>query len=351
MSTLKVNDKVLISEHCYFKPLAGKAGIVTAHNPEWEKPYRIFIPGCKNVRSSTNEWYFYPNDLYRVYQSPVDDTFMRKWERKFDEQKSSEGCELTMPYSNSKAKEQDSDLWSAAAKVLNNNDNLYLASDSFHSVLDSNCGLKMNVDIGWMIKDVIFNPPATIILWHDGNKTVVKCSDNDEFDKEKGFAMALSKYILGNRGSYYDIFKKFDATKEAEKPDAETECSLSDQLHDIFNEAFKAMYIAKPKKKKKIFGVRLKKKDDTEKKDDLSMTYKDIAQKANVGTTYKDIVQKQYPKCIGEDFYGGVSGCPGHYITGAPIMHDCFSPFLTVNEKNAMCTKCWNSPCPDKEDN
>lgn len=346
MTTFKVNDKVLISKHCYFKPLAEKAGIVTACNLNWEKPYRIYIPGCRNARSSTNEWYFYYDDLCKVYPYPVDDNFMNEWERKWDEQKSSEACELTMPYLNSKERKHHEDLWSAAAKVLNNNDNLYLASDSFHSTLDSNCGLKMNVNIGWMIKDVIFNPPATIILWNDGNKTVVKCSDNDEFDKEKGFAMALSKYILGNRGSYYDIFKKFDAVNETEKPNDEPECSLGDQLHDIVNNALKKAYIKyvhetepnqlNTKPKKKILGVRLRKKDDTEKE---------------VKTTYKDVVKKLYPNNVGEAFYGGVSACPGVYIDGAPRFTDkCFNPFLGREEKNVICTKCWNSPCPDKED-
>lgn len=36
------------------------------------------------------------------------------------------------------------------------------------------------------IDRVIFNPPATIVLWDDGTKTVVKCSEDDEWDEEKG---------------------------------------------------------------------------------------------------------------------------------------------------------------------
>lgn len=58
------------------------------------------------------------------------------------------------------------------------------------------------------IKDVIFNDPATIIIWEDGSKTVVK-AENEEFDPEKGLAMAISKRMLGNRYDYYDIFKKY----------------------------------------------------------------------------------------------------------------------------------------------
>lgn len=58
------------------------------------------------------------------------------------------------------------------------------------------------------IKKVIFNPPATIVLWSDGTKTVVKCQD-EPFDKEKGLAMAISRKALGNRHDYYNVFKKY----------------------------------------------------------------------------------------------------------------------------------------------
>lgn len=58
------------------------------------------------------------------------------------------------------------------------------------------------------IRKVIFNDPATIILWSDGSKTVVK-AENEEFDPEKGLAMAISKKALGNEGNYYNVFKKW----------------------------------------------------------------------------------------------------------------------------------------------
>lgn len=59
------------------------------------------------------------------------------------------------------------------------------------------------------IDKVIFNDPATIIFWKDGTKTVVKCHDRDYFDKEKGFAMACLKKVLGNCGHYYEEVKKW----------------------------------------------------------------------------------------------------------------------------------------------
>lgn len=59
------------------------------------------------------------------------------------------------------------------------------------------------------IKKVIYNDPATIVFWKDGTKTVVKACEDDEYDPEKGLAMAISKKALGNKGEYYETFKKF----------------------------------------------------------------------------------------------------------------------------------------------
>lgn len=58
-------------------------------------------------------------------------------------------------------------------------------------------------------KKIIFNGPATIILWDDGTKTVVKCQDGDTFDKEKGIALCFMKKSLGNRSNFNKIFKKY----------------------------------------------------------------------------------------------------------------------------------------------
>lgn len=60
-----------------------------------------------------------------------------------------------------------------------------------------------------MIQQVIFNPPATIVFWRDGSKTVVKCGKNDIFDPEKGLAMAISKRAFGDNRDYYEVFAKW----------------------------------------------------------------------------------------------------------------------------------------------
>lgn len=58
-------------------------------------------------------------------------------------------------------------------------------------------------------KKVIFNYPATIVFWNDKTKTVVKCCNLDEWDPEKGLAMAFMKKLFGNTEAYHQVFKKF----------------------------------------------------------------------------------------------------------------------------------------------
>lgn len=74
---------------------------------------------------------------------------------------------------------------------------------------------KLRIPSHLRVKDVIFNDPATIVFWEDGTKTVVKAV-NEDFDPEKGLAMAFTKKALGNQGNYFNQLKKWIPTKEEE---------------------------------------------------------------------------------------------------------------------------------------
>lgn len=69
------------------------------------------------------------------------------------------------------------------------------------------------------IKQVIFNDLATIVVWWDDVKTVVKCQEGDTFDKEKGLAMAICKRLYGNKSNFNNLIKKWTEpkTKKAER--------------------------------------------------------------------------------------------------------------------------------------
>ena len=84
-------------------------------------------------------------------------------------------------------------------------------SKSIADVVDSIIPLQ-TIDpdrISRKIKRVIFNDPATIVLWKDGSKTVVKCGMNDTFDKEKGLMACIIKYLTGGKGRWNEIIKKW----------------------------------------------------------------------------------------------------------------------------------------------
>lgn len=59
------------------------------------------------------------------------------------------------------------------------------------------------------IKKVYFKDPVTVVLWEDGSKTIVRRDERDTYDPEKALAMAFAKKALGNKGNYYNVFKKW----------------------------------------------------------------------------------------------------------------------------------------------
>lgn len=81
------------------------------------------------------------------------------------------------------------------------------------------------------IKKVIFNDPATIIIWADGTKTVVKCAEVDTYTKWAGFAFCVCKKIMGD--SFHKEFKQWcgDPGNQSKS----TLCSFSDELTKVLN--------------------------------------------------------------------------------------------------------------------
>lgn len=61
----------------------------------------------------------------------------------------------------------------------------------------------------YLAKKVIFNGPATIVLWEDGSKTVIKKTDDDPFDAEKAIALCYMKKFFGNGSEFKKQIKKW----------------------------------------------------------------------------------------------------------------------------------------------
>ena len=101
-------------------------------------------------------------------------------------------------------------------------------ADDFRTILESYG--KQNTPNKFVIKKVIFNDPATIVLWQDGTKTVVKCGEEDTYDPEKGLALCFAKKAMGNKGNFNNTMKKW---VEPEIKLTETLSGISDRLTKI----------------------------------------------------------------------------------------------------------------------
>lgn len=60
---------------------------------------------------------------------------------------------------------------------------------------------------------VIFNPPATIVIFNDDTKIISKCDKEDKFSKETGFLMCMLKKNYGN-ATAHKMLEEFVYSKE-----------------------------------------------------------------------------------------------------------------------------------------
>lgn len=58
------------------------------------------------------------------------------------------------------------------------------------------------------VEKVIYNDPATVVIWDDGTKTVVTCAHGDVYDKQTGFLLCCAKKLFGNGGKYNDVMRE-----------------------------------------------------------------------------------------------------------------------------------------------
>lgn len=105
------------------------------------------------------------------------------------------------------------------------------------------------------IDRVIWNGPATVVFWKDGTKTVVKCEDKDDFDKEKGLAMAFMKKVLGNKGNYYNYIRKW---LPKEKPSSDQNILKNTASSIIFDEVVTEVSVESSGWDKDIYTIKLK---------------------------------------------------------------------------------------------
>ena len=58
------------------------------------------------------------------------------------------------------------------------------------------------------IKKIMYKPPATIVFWNDGTKTVSVCEKEDAYNKELGFALCVLKKKYDNK-TVHEMLEKY----------------------------------------------------------------------------------------------------------------------------------------------
>lgn len=94
---------------------------------------------------------------------------------------------------------------------------------------------------------IIINPPATIVIWNDGTKTVVKATENDIYDPEKGVALcffkkyfnALYRQVLKDANEVYKNKLEEDAELNNSEMAAKLLKGFTDSLTEVTNKARK----------------------------------------------------------------------------------------------------------------
>ena len=177
------------------------------------------------------------------------------------------------------------------------------------------------------IKNVIFNDPATIVFWEDGTKTVVKCQDGDEFDPEKGLAMAIAKKAYGNKGSYCNKLKKWLPKEKS--------VDTNSSLRSIFVPQEFTFTVDIDKLSKSFKGALSDAFDIIFKGTKCTSNDNNVSSKKRM--TFREEVAKLHPEDLIPDCKGGVCGCPRD-------LDRC--PYHFPSEDD--CRACWDREIPDE---
>lgn len=185
----KIGDHVCVAEWSleYCGDYRGKVGLVK--RAAFEGKYGVELAGYWNNNSATGIFWFDEKNLIPQEEMNKKEVLVGNLKNGYSYITLKEAEEIRM--------KNDREIIEDFQDTLTK---MFLYSEHSNIMLSNK-----NVEI----TKVIFNNPATIVFWSDGKKTVVKCGSDEAFDEEKGLAMAISKRVLGNKGNYYNEFKKW----------------------------------------------------------------------------------------------------------------------------------------------
>lgn len=68
---------------------------------------------------------------------------------------------------------------------------------------------------------VIFSGPATVVIFTDGSKSMVKCMEGEKFERYAGFCAAIMKRLFGSTTAAKNLMEEHDVARIAEAREAE----------------------------------------------------------------------------------------------------------------------------------
>ena len=64
---------------------------------------------------------------------------------------------------------------------------------------------------------IIFNGRTTVVFWSDGSKSMVRCDDVDNYDREMAVAMCLAHKMMGSKAKFKKLVAKGYETMTVEE--------------------------------------------------------------------------------------------------------------------------------------
>lgn len=110
------------------------------------------------------------------------------------------------------------------------------------------------LNIGYKVIKVIYNNPATIVIWDDGTKTISKCSAEDTYNPTTGLTVAVFKKLVGGESlrRLYDDWLPEDSQTVVGMKDVRYKHKLKNRLSDASAETHEVLEdITKTVQKKK----------------------------------------------------------------------------------------------------
>lgn len=100
------------------------------------------------------------------------------------------------------------------ANRSNRNDMMDAMRYAFHDGLNTQMMFNYRCSSLVAPKQIIYSGNRTIVFWNDGDKTIVKCAESQEYDEYTGFVAALAKKMYGSTSRVKKIIDKTKKTQD-----------------------------------------------------------------------------------------------------------------------------------------